>query len=65
MADRTVADDRLAFDHVSHDGDFVIREQHANTFADRRGIAADCDKVSVAAGADGDVACETQDAISV
>jgi len=62
MANRAVADDGFAFNDLGDDGDFVVGEQHANAFADRGSVAADHDKMSVAARADRDVASETQDA---
>jgi hypothetical protein len=64
MPDGTVADNGLAFDHLSFDRDIVVGEQHANTLAECRGVATDGDKMS-AARAHGDVARKAQDAICV
>jgi hypothetical protein len=62
MANRAVADDGFAFDDLSDHSDFIVRQQHAHAFADRSGVAADRDKVTVAVRADYDVTSETQDA---
>lgn len=62
MANRPVADNRFAFDDLRYDGDFVFGEEDAHAFADRRGIATDGNKVSVAARADRNVTSKTQNA---
>jgi hypothetical protein len=43
MAHRPVADDGFTFDNLGDEGDFIIREQHADAFANRGGVAADRD----------------------
>ena len=62
MANCPVADDGFAFDDLSDDGDFVISEEDAHAFADRRSIAADGNKMSVTARADRNVTSKTQNA---
>ena len=48
MANRTITDNGLALDDLGDDGDVIVSEQHANAFADRAGVAADRDEMSVA-----------------
>jgi hypothetical protein len=65
MAHRTITDNGLAFDHLRNDRHIVVREQHANTLADGRGVATDGDEMPVAPRAHGDVARKAQDAIGM
>jgi hypothetical protein len=62
MANGAVADDGFALYDLGDDGNVVVGKQHANAFADRSGVAADRDKMSVAARADRNVTSETQHA---
>jgi hypothetical protein len=63
MANGAVADDGFAFDDLSDDGNVVVGKQHANAFADRSGVTADRDKLSVGTHADRNVTSETQHAL--
>jgi hypothetical protein len=63
MPNSSIANDRFALNDLSDDIDFVVSEQHTNTFADSCRIAADRDKLSVATHADRNVAREAQDAL--
>jgi hypothetical protein len=52
MANGTITDNGFALEDLGHDGDVIVSEQHANAFADRSGVAADGDKMSIATRAD-------------
>jgi hypothetical protein len=63
MTNCPIADDGFTFDDLSDDGNVIVGKQHANAFADRSGVTADRDKLSVAAHADRNVTSETQHAL--
>jgi hypothetical protein len=61
MPDRTIADDRLALNHLCKDVDLFIGECDSDVFAYHSRVSTDRDDLSVAVHANRDVAADAQD----
>jgi hypothetical protein len=64
MANRAVADDRLAFDHFRNDFHVRFWEHKPYTFTERTGVATDGHKLTLFADPNRDVASDAQDTLA-